>query len=181
MARLKHPIIKEVSLAINPVNRKKFLFKKEEDIMDEETLTNVNEKLNELLGITDEEAKEFEKGATTIKAIEKKVMKLSEQKVTQQNLTKTVQGIVDTLAKITDYLKAQKESTKTKANYGYPAPKKKDEDISETTKESPKVEKDEPKKEEVTKDEPKEEEEETFDIKEIAKLVKEGLNNEQSE
>lgn len=118
MRRLKHPIIKEVSLALNPVNKKKFIFLKEE-IMNED-LIEINNKLNSLLDTKDKE--DFEKSANPLTVVSKKIDKLIEKKGEDK---KTIQGILNSIKTIVDYLKQGKEK-----GYGYPKPVKKDEEIN---------------------------------------------------
>jgi len=121
MRRLKNPIIKEVSLALNPKNRKKFIFLKE-DIMNEditnEDLIEINEKLNSVLGTEDKE--DFEKSANPLTVVSKKIDKLIEKKGEDK---KTIQGILDSIKRIVDYLVKLKNKGYN-YGYGYPAIKK---------------------------------------------------------
>jgi len=112
MRRLRNPVIKEVSLALNPKNKKKFIFLKEE-IMNED-LVEINKKLNSILEIEDKE--DFEKAANPLTVVSKKIDKLIEKKGEDK---KTIQGILDSIKKIVDYLKQAKSNS-----YGYPAVKK---------------------------------------------------------
>ncbi len=152
MARLRHPKIKEVSLALNPANQKRFLFKKEEDIMDEEVLKEINEKLDVLL---DGEEVEVEKAANPLKTIASKVAKLVEMKGKAPD-KKTMATVIDTLDRIVKYLQTKDQGGKPK--YGYPAPEGK------------------VKKEENVPSEENKNEDEELDPEEIKRIVKKYLN-----
>ena len=169
MRRLKNPRIKEVSLALDPVNKKTFLFIKEDDM--EQEIEIINNKLNELLGVKDE--KNFDKSEDFFKAVEEKVTQLGDKVETEKANKEKLTDIITILGSIVDYLKKLNEELKSgKAyGYGYPAPKKEDENVQ---KEEPK--KEEIKKEEIKKEEPKTEP--TFTIDEVKELIKEVTINE---
>jgi len=90
LRRLKNPKIKEVSLAISPVNCKSFLFLKEEDKRMNDELTKINALLNELLGKRDEPTIKGEEDL--IKAIEDKITTLKNTMKKEDTLEEAVKA-----------------------------------------------------------------------------------------